>query len=116
MIYLSTWAISYAAPSFDDFDRYWPPWIQVVKPTFFESEQRVLVSITDDTCIAYDPHSPEAYGIFWMAGTSDLTPAQFMAKELAPSVNGPYYAIFDGLATFRDGQVFFQGRAIPPFT
>jgi hypothetical protein len=50
---------------------------RIVKPTFFESEERVLVCMTDDTVIASDPNSSrkerkEAHGIVWMAGTSEL--------------------------------------------
>jgi hypothetical protein len=120
MIYLSTWAVAYAQPRFDDLDRFLTN-RRIVKPTFFESEERVLVCMTDDTPIANDPNSSrkerkEAHGIFWMAGTSDLTPGEFMAKELARATNGPYRAIFDGTAIFKDGTVFFKGRAVPPFT
>ena len=120
MIYLSTWGITYGAPCLDGLDRSLP-FARVVKPTFFEEEQRVLVTITDDTGIFHNPQASrkdckEAFGIFWMAGTSDLTPGEFLAKELAHSKNGPYHAVFDGTAIFKDGKVFFKGRSIPPFS
>ncbi len=101
-------------------DRFFPEQ-RMVKPTFFEEEQRVLVTMTDDTGVFRHPKvsrkdGKETFGIFWMAGTSDLTPGEFLAKELAHYKSGPYHAIFDGTAIFKDGKVFFKGRSIPPFS
>ena len=51
MIYLSTWAVAYSQPRFDDLNRVLTN-RRIVKPTFFESEERVLVCMTDYTPIA----------------------------------------------------------------
>jgi hypothetical protein len=48
MIYLSTWAVIYADPRFDDMDRFLAT-RRIVKPTFFKDEERVLVCMTDHT-------------------------------------------------------------------
>ena len=84
MIYLSTWGVFPRGVLVDDLASYFKKQKptskhRVVRPTFFVEEQEVLVTITDDTAVA---PSGERVGLFWMAGSSELTPAQFMAQNL----------------------------------
>jgi hypothetical protein len=88
-----------------------------VRPTFFQGDQ-VLVGMVNDAGRMVHPRRPseeDAFGIFWMAGGYDGTPAEFVKKEMA-EFGEAAHVVFDGTATFRDGRVVFDGRALRPFS
>jgi hypothetical protein len=59
--------------------------------------------------------SEDAFGIFWMAGTYDGTPAEFVKRQMA-TFSAAAHVVFDGTAAFVDGEVVFDGRALKPFS